>query len=390
MKTIWYFPLEIVKSRYTKQLCNYWIPDGINKCKQHNDKFEIIKGQSIDTNIKVGQVLDATGRGIYSLTQVSNFLKKIRAGDVKDGDVLYIQDFWTPGIEAIFYAVDLYNIKLHIYSMVHAQSVDKYDFTYPMRKWMRPIELGYDKAHQYGGLFVASSIHKKQLRSAGFTSPIHVVSLPFGIDEVKERIKNIHRNTEKAIIFSSRLDKEKNPEFMLKVAKKFLDKYKDWKFYVTTSGKEIRSNQKGIIKKIRNFSKKNKRFIIKEGISKNEYYKLLCKCKIQLNTSLQDYVSWTVIEASICECDLCYPNFRSFPEFMPKDRMYRPWNVSDVLRTIKDCIDNPKQHKWIAEISDYGRLKECKIICNGSKKEINIWKEKNRFIKKKCNLKSQN
>jgi glycosyltransferase involved in cell wall biosynthesis len=382
MKTIWYFPLESLKSRYTEQLCKHWMPDAINHLKSKQDKFKVIEGDSIDTEIKVGAVLDATGRGIYSLTQVASFLKEIRASNVKDGDVLYIQDFWTPGLEAIFYACDLYKIKLKVYSMCHAQSVDEYDFTYDMRHWMRFIELGYDKGHQYGGIFVGSSIHKLQLRKAGFKSPIHVVSLPFGIKEVRKRIHGKAQNYVNGIVYSSRLDKEKQPQFMLDIAKRFLRSHPDWKFYVTTSGKVLRSNVPGMVDKIRAYAKEEPRFIIKEGITKGEYYSLLCKCRIQLNTSLQDYVSWTVIEASICGCDLCYPNFRSFPEFMDRDRLYHIWDVNDVIRVLNECIAHPKRHEWIAEISDYGRLCEAYIICHGSKIEENIWKNKKFYSKK--------
>ena len=35
---------------------------------------------------------------------------------LKDGDIIFLQDFWTPGIEGIFYALDLYgykNIKIY-------------------------------------------------------------------------------------------------------------------------------------------------------------------------------------------------------------------------------------------------------------------------------------
>ena len=379
MKTIWYFPLEIVKARYTEQLCKFWMPEAIKKYMNKDDKFIVIEGESVDTQIKVGCVLDATGRGIYSLTQVSNFLKEIRAGNVKTGDVLYIQDIWTPGLEAIQYALDLYNIKLKVYSMCHAQSVDEYDFTYPMRNWIRFIELGYDKMHMNGGIFVGSSIHKKQMRTAGFKAPIHIVSLPFGLDEVSKRINGMNKTKQKYIIFSSRFDKEKQPEFMLKIAKRFLKEHNDWNFIITTSGKEIRSNITGMVDKIRQFSKDNPRFIIKEGITKDEYYQLLCNASIQLNTSLQDYVSWTVIEASICGCDLCYPNFRSFPEFMPKSRMYKPWSIDSVIKVLNLCIKRPQQHFFISTISNRGREIEANIICNGSNKEINIWNDLKQF-----------
>lgn len=377
MQTIFYFPLESVKSRYTEQLCKNWIPSAIYSQKEMEQEFRIIEGVTEERDIKVGQVLDATGRGKYSLSQISNFLTEIEKGNVKNNDILYIQDFWTPGLEAIFYALHLYNIKLYIFSMCHAQSVDEYDFTYPMRHWMRHIELGYDKMHT--GVFVGSSIHKKQMRDAGFKAPIHVVSLPINIVEVGGRIETFKKNTEKAIIFSSRLDKEKNPEFMLKVAKKFLNKYKDWNFYISTSSKQLRSNDDKVINKIKEYAKEEKRFIIKENLSKNEYYELLCKCKIQLNTSLQDYVSWTLLESTLCGCDICYPDYRSFPECVPKDRRYKCWDINSTMKVLESCIKNPRKHYNISNISHAGRLSEAYIITHPEKfkqYEINIWSEK--------------
>jgi len=373
-KTIWYLPLEDVKSRYTNQLCNDWIPSAINQFRDSNTDFKIIKGETKQNDIKVGHVLDATGRGIFSLTQVAEFLKQIDNGNVKNNDVIYVQDFWTPGLEAIQYALDLYKLKdVKFYSMLHAQSVDEYDFTYSMRNWMRPIELGYDRLHKNGGIFVGSSIHKEQLRNAGFTSPIHVVSLPIGKNEVLKRMAGYKRNTENAIVFSSRMDTEKNPIFMIDLAEKFLQKYPDWKFYVTTSAKKLRSNSSEILERAVELAATNDRFIIRENLSKDEYYQVLCSSKIQLNTSLQDYVSWTLLEATLADCDICYPNYRSFPEIILKDRMYDIWNVDSALKVIANCMSNPRTHKYIPTISDLGRQIEGYILNNGVSKELNIW-----------------
>jgi len=379
MTTIWYFPLEIVKARYTEQLCKSWIPNSIERSKKSDQQLKVIEGENVSHDIKVGAVLDATGRGHYSLSQCNNFLKEIEKGNVKTGDIIYVQDFWTPGLGAIQYALDLYDIKdIKMYSMLHAQSVDEYDFTYPMREWMRPMELGYDKMHKNGGIFVGSTIHKEQLRKAGFTSKIHVVSLPLGMEEIMKRIKNFPINTENAIVYSSRFDWEKNPEFMLQLAEEFLTKHHDWKFYVTTSGKKIRSNTPGVVDKMYALAKKTNRFIIKENISKDEYYFILCKAKIQLNTSLQDYVSWTLLEASCCGCDIVYPNFRSFPECVPDNRRYKPFMIDSAMDVIEDCIDNPRMHLDIPETSDLGRLVEGYIICNDTKKEVNVWNNKDK------------
>ena len=102
--------------------------------------------------------------------------------------------------------------------MLHAQSVDEYDFTYPMRSWMRGFELGLDK--RMTGIFVGSTIHKDQLREAGFESPIHVVSLPLHLEMTLDKYPEYDKEAKKKSIFvySSRLEKEKNSFFMMAVA----------------------------------------------------------------------------------------------------------------------------------------------------------------------------
>ena len=75
---------------------------------------------------------------------------------IKDGDALFLQDYWHPGIESILYALDLYGISVEIYAMLHAQSVDEYDFTYNMKNWMRHYELGLDE--RLSGIFVGTAL----------------------------------------------------------------------------------------------------------------------------------------------------------------------------------------------------------------------------------------
>jgi hypothetical protein len=111
--TLWYFPLESLKERYTEQLSCHWMPTAFKSviAKEHLD-VQVVplmpNKWHLPGEIKVGSVLDATGRGMYSLGQCTTMLENIRQGKVNSGDVLYFQDFWTPGMEAIFYALHLY------------------------------------------------------------------------------------------------------------------------------------------------------------------------------------------------------------------------------------------------------------------------------------------
>ena len=374
-RNLFYFGLEPLKARYTYQLCKEWMPKTFEK---YDDKLNFIDVEGEfdpDCEIKVGAVLDAIGRGKYSLSQCQNFLQMLYDDKVQDGDIIFLQDYWTPGVEAIWYALDLYGYKnVKVYTMLHAQSVDEYDFTYPMRDWMRPYELGLDK--RLTGIFVGSSIHKEQLRTAGFEAPIHVVSLPIHKEATLAKLPAGEYKKKNVIVYSSRLDKEKNPFFMMKVAEAFLNNHPDYEWHVTTSGKKFKSMLPGVIDALEKLAEEQPRFKLLTGLTKEEYYTELATCKIQFNSALQDYVSWTVIESTAFGADIVFPFFRSFPEFIDADRMYKPFDVKDALETIEDALETPKVHPHIVERSDLGRRMEGYIIANDYENELCIWHEK--------------
>ena len=379
-RNLFYFGLEPLKARYTYQLCKEWMPKTFAEYPDLN--FVDIEGEfDPDCEIKVGAVLDAIGRGKYCLSQCQNFLNLLYNDEVKDGDIIFLQDYWTPGVEAIWYALDLYGYKdVKVYTMCHAQSVDEYDFTYPMRDWMRPYELGLDK--RLTGIFVGSTIHKEQLREAGFEAPIHVVSLPIGLLSTVQVLADYYHDCDgkvekkNVIVYSSRLDKEKNPFFMMKVAEQFLNENPDFEWHVTTSGKSFRSMLPGVLEALNELAEEQPRFKLLSGLTKEEYYIELATCKVQFNSSLQDYVSWTVIESTAFGADIVFPDFRSFPEFIDQDRLYKPFDVQAAVDTIWDAMNDPRTHYDIGKVSNLGRQMEGYIIANDFDKEINVWHEK--------------
>jgi len=375
MKKVFYFGLEPLKARYTYQLSKEWMPATFEAYSNKVEFFDVEGEFNPDQQIKVGAVLDAVGRGKFAMSQCSNFLDILNNDGVRDGDVIFLQDYWHPGIESILYALDLYGIKVDIYAMLHAQSVDEYDFTYPMRDWMRGFELGLDK--RMTGIFVGSSIHKEQLRAAGFESPIHVVSLPIHKQKTLDKLPSYDPAAQRkpVVVYSSRLDKEKNPFFMMEVAKAFLKQHPNWEWHVTTSGKEFRSMLPDVLGELVTLARHEPRFKLLSGLTKEEYYTELATCSIQFNSSLQDYVSWTVIEATAFGADIVYPNFRSFPEFIDEDRMYKPFDVQSALNVFADAILFTHRHNEIVDISDLGRQMEGYIVANGINEEINVWHE---------------
>lgn len=378
MRKLFYFGLEPLKARYTYQLSKEWMPATFKPYEKLGAiKFVDVEGEfDPDQQIKVGAVLDAVGRGKFAMSQCSTFLDMLNRDEVADGDIIFLQDYWHPGIESILYALDLYGINVKIYAMLHAQSVDEYDFTWPMRSWMRGFELGLDK--RMTGIFVGSTVHRDQLRSAGFEAPIHVVSLPLHLQMTLDKCPDYNASNprQKKIVFSSRLDKEKNPFFMLQVAEEFLERNPDYVWHVTTSGKSFKSMVPGVIEAMEQLSLRQPRFRCLSNLTKEEYYTELATAKIQFNSSLQDYVSWTVLESTAFGCDVVFPNFRSFPEFIPQNRLYRPFDADDAVRMLHDVCKEPYHRPYrFAEISDLGRKLEAFIILSDYEHELNVWHE---------------
>ena len=380
IRTVWYFGLEPLKARYTYQLSKEWMPATFAPYEDAGKlKFVDVPGEfDPDQQIKVGAVLDAVGRGKFAMSQCSNFLDMLNIDQVKDGDVLFLQDYWHPGIESILYALDLYGINVKIYAMLHAQSVDEYDFTWPMRSWMRGFELGLDK--RMTGIFVGSTVHRDQLRAAGFEAPIHVVSLPLHKQLTEAKLPGYQKNewTKKpVVVYSSRLDKEKNPFFMMQVAEEFLNQNENWEWHVTTSGKSFKSMLPGVIEAMNELANRQPRFKLLSNLTKEQYYTELADAKIQFNSSLQDYVSWTVLESTTFGCDVIFPDFRSFPEFIPADKLYKPFNLQSALYVLNQNRTSNRTGIYYnyPDLADLGRRMEAYIIANDVTQEINVWHE---------------
>ena len=226
------------------------------------------------------------------------------------------------------------------------------------------------------GVFVGSTIHKNQLREYGFTCPIHVVSLPYGKADTMSLVTKIP-NKENQVIFASRLDKEKNPYFLIDVIDKFLSQHPDWNWVMTTSGESFKSNLPDVVSMFERYSESQPRFKMLRNLSKEEYYTEIARSSIMFNCSLQDYVSWTSIEAHTFGTQFVCPEFRSFTDFAQPFQMYQAFDVQSALDTIETAVTHDlfELTRDLSTISDIGRIIETYIMVNGINHEINIWHE---------------
>lgn len=321
---LYYIPLEPYEQRYTAQLSEpetgwlegRWRERGIEYVRIAPDTME-------QTHIEMGQVLDGKRRWEWASYQITHLINLAQQGHITDDDVIFFDDFWTPGLAHLFYVFHQCNVFPRCYAFCYAQSVDEYDFTFPMRSWLRHFEKGIGAC--MSGVFVANSMLKDMLvwEDIVVENRCHVVGLPYDGESVRDRFFTLAKakgcqgpppSRKDRVVFSSRVDKEKDPEFFLDVAKRVWRTHPDVEFCMTTSAPAFKSNDATLIETIRRFNEKHDKFKLRTGLSKWEYYELLISSKIQFNCALQDWVSFTLLEATTFGCIPVYPQRRSFPE----------------------------------------------------------------------------
>lgn len=381
-RKLFYLPLEPVAGRYTEQLSGRtgWAMTALLGASKAGTATETVyvypeSWSPETTQIIKGAVLDASRRAQFSYAQCALLVQMISKGAVKSGDIIYLQDFYTPGFDGVLYALDIYGIKCDIQAMIHAQTFDEFDFTATipgMRSWMRPLEMGL--LSRMRAVYVGSTVHRDMIVQAmaedgsfhNRAPDIHVVSLPFSMRALIEAgmmDDATHNHRRKNVVYSSRLDKEKNPEFMLEVALKFLKGRPDYRWTICTGAKNPSSyNVPDIADKVNSACAASwDRIVIKRGLTKGAYYKILSTAAVQFNCASQDFVSWTALEASLAGCSLVYPNFRSFPEMFDSTDLYKHLDVdSAVHKLLERTIDpNPKssysRFGYLAEHAEYSR-----------------------------------
>lgn len=332
---LYYLPLEQYVERYTSMMSckDGWAEDNFNRL---GVKFTRIDGENLGRGINTGKVLDCFGRSYFAMSQMMKMVKLLRDGVVKDGDTVYVEDFFHPGIESLFYIRSLSGIKFKIGTFLHAQSVDNTDFCYALKDWMRPIEQGYAKGYDF--IFVCSKILKSLCVEAGVGTEekIHVVGLPYNSKRLLEQLGPNFLNVKKEdyVLFSSRFDDEKDPMFFLDL----VEACPDIKFKLVAPRKIITTNQQVMDRLMKLVGRENTNLeLVDTSKDKSVYYMTLAKAKVQFNCAHQDWVSWTLLEACTFKCNPLYPKWKDFPLELNYDEnyLYEKRNLNDAIKKLR-------------------------------------------------------
>ena len=370
MRKLFYMGLESYEARYTLQLQDW----NEREFRKHGIDYEIIKGEELDNSkaIVTGSVLDAHGRSYYSLSQTMNLVQKMKNGEITSDDVIFYEDMFTPGLECLPYIMDQsppeYRPKVFLRFLAQTTDPDDFLIREGMFDWMRRYEQMVDEF--VTGIIVASEEFVAHLRTAGFKKPIYVTGLPFGKEEVQERIPNPKPLIERSnrVGFAARWDDEKQPHFYMDLAEEYYKIDPTVEFAIFCGHPELKSSDPEYVERAmalqggeRNdgWPERKANFKIYTGLKKDDYYNLLADSKVLFNCALQDWVSNTVSEADSFGTLTLYPAYRSFPEVFANNgrHLYVPWSMEDCVGKLSNMFDdintgNLSEYN-IGKISDY-------------------------------------
>ena len=346
--------LESYQARYTYQLTD-WTKRAYDK---RGIKYEIVPGDTIDDSeaIVTGQVLDAHGRSYFSMSQMMNLVKMLKAGEITSNDAIFFEDMFQPGMESLPYILQQTPEKYRptIYLRCLAQAIDPDDFVHVwgMSKWMSLYE---QMCNEIPNVVILASNEEMvaHMKIANWKAPIYNISgLSFGKEEVQSRVEQKpFMERKNRVVFGARWDQEKQPQFFMDMITKFKEKHPETEFAICQGG-PLRSNNDYYVKEAKYLQKKGL-LTIHENLKKNDYYNILADSRVLFNCALQDWTSNTVSEADALGCNVLFPAYRSFPEVFANDhtRLYVPWSQQDAMAKLELLLSKPSPS--MGQISDW-------------------------------------
>lgn len=350
---IWYLPLEPYRERYTEALAG-WTLEAFDEDESGN--VTVINGQHFNAQVTVGRVLDAYGRGYWACTQIANLIAMLSGNPWPD--VIYIDDMFHPGYEALPYLFAQETGKGKapvIVTRNFAQSMDPDDFTHPMRSWMRHYEHVVYKTADV--VLCACSEHERMIRAAGLEGRTEALGLPFNDAWVRRTYGMEQRDRLERpfkVIYASRFDTEKQPQYFLELARRCRVRSCGYEFVMCTGADDVRSNDPCIVEAIKR-AESDGLVRVMRGCTKASYYHELATSRVQVNTARQDFISYTALEASALGTQTLAPAFRSFPEAFDNDArcLWVPWSVDDLEAKLINLMTMRRSTRRIKALAAY-------------------------------------
>lgn len=340
---LYHLPLERYRNRYTHDLL-LW-ENAVFTARFPN---YTMLGDTTERQMKAGTVLDKVGRPLYVLDQLRPLLEQLTQRPDGRRATVYLSDFFTPGFEALPYAVKP-GQRPKVGAFWWAQSVDRFDFTWAERAWMRPYERMMGELCDY--IFVACAELAELITVAHpkLQNKLYVVGLPYNSKAVLQAAE-LSEERSYDVVYAGRWDEEKQPQFFLQV----LEAQPKWRGLVCTGLDTLNGTATLALDRLHSLVEQG-RVTLRTKLSRAEYFTLLGKSKVLFNCAKQDWVSYTLLDGLTMGCLPVYPNWRSFPEALGHNWpwLYRPNDLTDAVQCIEAAL-----HRSVEPVSSLSQERQ--------------------------------
>lgn len=301
---LYFVPQLPVKNRYQEDWLSYFM----DEFKKRNVDYNMILGDQFPVEIKefFTNIKASVEWELRQLQILNNF--------VEDGDIIFFADVDFPGFAQPFVQTIKLRKKVKVYGYLHAGSYCKGDI-FSNTPGKPDCERGI--LQDFDGIFVATNYHKQKLINffTGEQKNVHVVGAPF----YRKYLPSVNiGDREYGVIHTGRLDKQRSDKLLLSIIKDF----PSCRFLSTRKPSEVPSNLDVVVPSDR-----------------KEYYDLLNRSYIYLNTSEEDTFSYGAVEAMAMGCVPLVPDSYSYPEVVPIPDL-RYTNKTDLERKLSKLKAN--------------------------------------------------
>ena len=313
-QNLWIIPIEPLDMRYTKQ----WYENlPITLSNSLNDIFNVIQIEVPFENLyekpQTGAFFDFAETCNFKSAQAQKISKMFKNGDIKKNDIFLFTDAWNPTVHIIRYISELNQIPVYCTGIWHAGHYDPTDilgFSIQNKNWIDSFE--YSLANSYDISFFATQHHHDKFKNYFENIFEKIISKLIVCGQPHEHLFNLQNNEikENLVVFPHRLNSDKSP-FIFDLIKDNVQKKRPEILFIKTQ--EL-------------------------NLNKDEYYKLLKKCKVVFSANKHENLGIGVVEAMVCGCIPLVPNRLSYQEMYQSIFKYDYDNVDKYSITLVENL----------------------------------------------------
>ena len=308
---VWLFPIEPLPERYSEQWLMWW-PE---KLLDHGvEEVQTVMGDRLAKSIERGEFLDCYDTHYFKATQLARFAKALRAGHVKDEDVVLLLDAWNPAVESIAYMRQVGGHGFKLAGLFHAGTWDPWDMLTQkaLGEWASFCEMGWVRALDL--VCVATEFHKRLLQQrpamGSPTSKVVVTGFPLYPDGFIHHAKP-WASRDRLVVFPHRIAPEKQPQEWEAIQGAYRDLYGD------DGTRWVRSKD--------------------VCVSKDDYYRLLGEARVAVSTARQETWGIAMIESAMLGAWPVTPDRLSYPETMRGYGRYE--TIEDAAHMVRATLE---------------------------------------------------